>query len=385
MKATSMITWCYRCALILTGMLVLSGCAVFTGSAFQNPDSAKEGFVTAESNVPNKPTATEELDDLKEVVNLSKHGAVESATTIEVKPLQQTVPPMEYRLGPNDVLFISVTGLPELSTPAPRAGGLNAVGSRIDGAGFVQLPLAGSVQVGGLTVRQAQATIERKLKLHVKNPTVVVEVIQFRSKPIYFVGEFNEPGVVYMDRPTTLVQGVALAGGMNVSSAYLRAAKVQRDGQVIPVDIYKLLRQGDMTQNIWLHPYDTVYIPDQIDQRVFVLGDVLEPGRVPMMHGELTLVEAITEAGGFDRDGSQLRRVRIIRPLTPTTGQIIIVDLEKILRGNALDFPLVAGDVVYIPRSDLGNWNDMMNEILPTLRVLSAILDPFVILTAFGN
>lgn len=370
-------------AVVLLG--TLGGCAVWSGKAFENPDTTKPGFVAASNTLPEDASATQELEVLESQRTPidHEHSAVASATTLVFPPPANPRPIANYILGANDVLFVSVTGQPELSTPAPRAGGLNAIGSRIDGNGYVQLPMVGTVKVGGLTTHQAQLRIEKSLKTIIKNPTVVVEVIQFRSQPVYMVGKFKSPGVIYMDRPTTLIQGIAVGGGMEIEQASLRSARVQRNGRVIPVDIYKLLCEGDMSQNIWLHPYDTVFIPDTLEQRVFMLGDVETPGQVNMIHGRLTLLEAISKAGGFKREGSQLKRVRVIRPVTPTTGEIIVLNLDKILKGEALDFPLKAGDVVYIPRSDLGTWNDMMAEILPTLRVLSAVLDPFVILAAF--
>jgi polysaccharide export outer membrane protein len=73
-----------------------------------------------------------------------------------------------------------------------------------------------------------------------------------------------------------------------------------------------------------------------------------------------------------------LNYVRIIRSYSATRGELMVVDFEKIMRGDALPLALRNGDIVYVPKSHLGDWNDAINEILPSLQAISAILQPFV-------
>jgi polysaccharide export outer membrane protein len=70
--------------------------------------------------------------------------------------------------------------------------------------------------------------------------------------------------------------------------------------------------------------------------------------------------------------------VRIIRSLSATQGELIVVDFEKILQGDALPFPLRDGDIIYVPKNRFGNWNDALAEIIPSLNTVSAVLQPFV-------
>ena len=122
---------------------------------------------------------------------------------------------------------------------------------------------------------------------------------------------------------------------------------------------------------------DTVYIPDSRSQQVFLFGAVRKPGPVPVPPEGLNLAQAI---GGTDlRDvGYDLKHVRIIRSLSTTRGELIVVDFDRMLRGETLPFQLMAGDVVYVPKSAFGTWNDAINEILPSLQAVSALLQPFV-------
>jgi polysaccharide biosynthesis/export protein len=204
----------------------------------------------------------------------------------------------------------------------------------------------------------------------------VVEVAEYKSKPLYLLGSFKLAGTYYMDRPLNLAQGLALGSGPD-PSADMRGAKLTRAGKIVPVDIQELLARGDEQQNIWLKAGDTIYIPDSRNQQVFVFGAVRKPGLVPIPPGGLTLAQAIASTDLRDV-GYDMKYVRIIRSLSATRGELIVVDFERILRGEALPFQLMGGDVVYVPKSNFGTWNDVINEILPTLQAISALLQPFV-------
>jgi len=145
----------------------------------------------------------------------------------------------------------------------------------------------------------------------------------------------------------------------------------------MPVDIYQLLRQGDALQNRWLQPGDTLYVPDDKNQNVFVLGAVEKSGPVPMPNGRLTLAQALSTAGINGARHNQ-KNLRIIRSHSATRGELIVLDLEPVLRGEVMPYPLLEGDIIYVPRSAVGNWNQTLQEILPTLQTLSAVLQPFV-------
>ena len=179
-----------------------------------------------------------------------------------------------------------------------------------------------------------------------------------------------------MDRPLTLVQGLALGNGFD-ASANLKGARLTRDGKIVAVDLYDLLQNGDARQNTWLKGGDTLYIPDNKNLQIFVFGAVKKPGAVPMTPGGLNLAQAIASAELRDT-GYDFRHIRIIRSLSTTRGELIVVDYDRVLRGEALPIQLAEGDIVYVPKSGFGTWNDVIADILPSLQTISAILQPFV-------
>jgi polysaccharide export outer membrane protein len=124
-------------------------------------------------------------------------------------------------------------------------------------------------------------------------------------------------------------------------------------------------------------PWAVIEIADYRTKQVFIFGAVKRPGPVPMQMTGLNLAQAIATAELRD-SYYDFNHVRIIRSLSATQGELIVVDFDKILKGDALPFPLRDGDIIYVPKNRFGNWNDALAEIMPSLNMVSAILQPFV-------
>lgn len=282
---------------------------------------------------------------------------------------------IEYRVGPGDVLSVTVPGLLERGNGEGK-GGESLGGFRVYTSGKVLLPLVGGVEVAGLTVEQIQAKLVGVFSAYIKQPVVSVEIVEFKSQPLYLLGKFNKPGLVYLDRPTSLLHGIALGNGL-ADQANMRGARVVRNDRVLPVDIYQLLYNNDLRQNIQLRQGDAIYVPGNEQQQVFVLGTVGRPGAVPMVNGRLNLIQALS-AAGLDGKPYDAEHVRLIRTLSPTRGQLMIVDLGKMMNGEALPMPLSDGDIIFVPKTGLGGWNEIVSEILPTFQLMGAVVSPFL-------
>jgi polysaccharide export outer membrane protein len=172
------------------------------------------------------------------------------------------------------------------------------------------------------------------------------------------------------------LHGLALGSGLN-ANANLRGARLVRNERIQPVDLYELLNHSDLSQNIQLRSGDTIYVPGNEDQRVFVFGAVGKSGMVPMVNGRLNLVQALSQAG-IDQKPYKHDNIRIIRSLSPTRGQLMVVDLGQLMNGLAMPMSLQDGDIIYVPKTTMGGWNEALQEILPSLQAVSAILQPFV-------
>ncbi|HJV67097.1 MAG TPA: polysaccharide biosynthesis/export family protein [Geomonas sp.] len=303
-------------------------------------------------------------------------SGVVSKEDVSVPTLPADPPPsLDYQVGPGDILLINVPGRSEFSVAVQNTAN-KITGNRVDGSGKIHVPYIGAVQVAGLTVSQIEQKLTPLFKKYLQDPAVTVEILDYKSLPIYLIGQFKVAGTFYMDRPITLTQGLSMGGGFD-SSANLMGARISRGGKIIPVDLNDLLLNGDMRQNIWLKGGDTIFIPDNKNAQVFVFGAVKKGGAVPFPPGGLNLAQAIGSADIRDT-GYDLHHIRIIRSLSTTRGQLIVVDYDKILRGEALPFQLMNGDVIYVPKSAYGDWNDALADILPSLQVISNAIQPFV-------
>lgn len=273
-----------------------------------------------------------------------------------------------YRVGSGDNLRFNIF----------NETGLENVEARVDDAGYIQLPILELVHVAGLTTRELQMDLKERFSEHFVDHWVTVELIEPKSEPVYFLGEFREPGPVYLSGETDLVEGLALVGGLE-EDAYLPGARLLRNNEICEVDIYGLLKSGKFDQNIKLKSHDVIYAPSRDDMSVFVLGSVAGGRAVPFGTNGRTVMEAISMAGGFARDRVNTKEVRIIRTLSPTEGELILISGRKILEGEMLDFPLEPGDVVYVPEHPIANWNAALAAILPTLQMIDGIVTPITL------
>jgi polysaccharide export outer membrane protein len=195
----------------------------------------------------------------------------------------------------------------------------------------------------------------------------------------YLLGAFSAPGLKFPGRELQLLQALSLGGSVDLANADLYQAYVVQDSQKLPIDFRSLLVNGDLTQNIVLKPGDTVVIPSASSEDAFVFGAVGKPGAVGFEAGALSLLQALSSA---DLDlqnytAAQLSQVRVIRS-HGATAEFIVVDAQKIMNGQALPFALEPGDVVFVPPTGVATWNQVLNDLIPSLQVVSGVLNPFV-------
>jgi polysaccharide biosynthesis/export protein len=291
-----------------------------------------------------------------------------------------------YRVGPGDSLTLAVYGHPELSLVTytgtiSSGGGRPPTGLLVDNDGTSQLPLIGTVNVAGKTVAELRAYLEQELGKYIKEPKVTVQVAYNGSIRYYLMGQFQSPGMKVSDRPLRLLEAMALGGSVSLEKASLRTAYVARGGKRLPINFYRLVRDGDLTQNIKLLPGDIVMVPDNTAEQVFVFGAsaATRSAQVPFLNSRLSIVQALAAAGfGFrERFQSRLSKVRVIRS-DGAKGELFVVNVSAILAGDAAPFPLVPGDVIVVPPTGFTNWNLALEQVLPSIQTVGGVLQPFV-------
>lgn len=159
-----------------------------------------------------------------------------------------------YQLHAGDSIFISVW----------KEDGLQRE-VRVLPDGSVTFPLAGRVEVAGASANDAAHRISTKLKEYLPDPVVTVVVTGIEGNRVFVLGKVNKPGPMVLHGPTTVLQALSIAGGLD-KFADEKGIKVIRDSgdgksQVLPVEYRELSSGKSMTTNFRLVPGDTLLIP----------------------------------------------------------------------------------------------------------------------------
>ncbi|MGH9451661.1 MAG: polysaccharide biosynthesis/export family protein [Terriglobia bacterium] len=271
----------------------------------------------------------------------------------------------DYKLGPEDVLTITVFNLPEMTETV-----------RVENDGSITVKLLGRVKAAGLTTSQLRDELQKEWgKTYLEDPHVTVFIRQFHSNPISVVGAVAKPGLYQLPGPRTLIQVLAIAGGVNMPGTATgnvqggapagRWAYITRKSgfaglkpvegitvlapDQVKVDLGRLLYSHDSALNIDIKPFDTITISKA--GIVYVVGNVMKSGGFTLEDRDsLTALEALALAQGF-RPGSNTKHDEIIHTLPDGTRQITPINLGKIMKGKMKDPVLTANDILVVPSS----------------------------------
>jgi polysaccharide export outer membrane protein len=227
------------------------------------------------------------------------------AATAQPPPDKSAAKAPLLQLGPGDSVSIQVYGQPDMSTTV-----------YVGDDGTVSVPLAGNIQVTGLSPAQASSRIETALKSGkiLVDPHVTVTVTQTRSQRVSVLGQVGAPGRYAVESNTTIFDLLAQAGGITATgSDIVYIIRLDKDGKEVrfPVDLKGLANGSGTIHSMSLQGGDSVFVPKA--EQFSIYGEVTTPGRYRVEPG-MTVIEAIAKAGGITVRGSQ-RRVEIKRKL----------------------------------------------------------------------
>jgi polysaccharide export outer membrane protein len=242
------------------------------------------------------------------------------------------------KLGPGDLIQVSVFGVPDLSTKA-----------RISNSGDVYLPLIDYVHIADLTADEAQELIEKRLDQggFVRSPHVTLFVDESASQAITMLGEVNRPGTYPAIGERRLFDLISAAGGLtNRSGRNVTIVHRNNPAQKVEVRLASNLAE-DTEHNVEVEPGDTIIVSRA--GIIYVVGDVNRPSGFAIEDDALTVLKALALVGGQTRTAS-LNGTKILRQ-TPNGIQEISVRLKKVMQAKAPDVALVKGDILFIPGS----------------------------------
>jgi protein involved in polysaccharide export with SLBB domain/capsular polysaccharide biosynthesis protein len=247
-------------------------------------------------------------------------------------------------LGPGDVLNISLFGQPDADRKDVPIG----PDGRIS---FLQ---ANDIMAAGLTIDELRAKLDEELAKFYRAPRTIVSPVSMRSKKYYVLGKVTNRGVYLLDRPTSVIEAVARAHGIetglldenNITElADLQRSFLMRGGQRLKVNFEKLFQEGDLSQNVALEPEDFLFFASTTMKEVYVLGEVRTPGPITW-NDNVTAVSAIAKSGGFNNRAYKSKVVVIRGSLNNPRGHI--VNAWGTFEAKHLDMKLEPKDIVYV-------------------------------------
>jgi len=159
----------------------------------------------------------------------------------------------EYRIGPEDVLQISVWKNEAMS---------RTVSVRPDGK--ISLPLLNDVQAAGRTPMEVREFLVKKMVEYTPAPEVSVIILEVRSFKVSVIGEVPRPGRYELKTATTVLDGLAMVGGFSQFASRTRIVVLRPEGKGmkrIPFNYNKVISEGGEQENFYLRPGDIVVVP----------------------------------------------------------------------------------------------------------------------------
>lgn len=353
--------------LLMTGAaaLVLSGCF----AAPQMRMSAPEGDDAKYNGIKVVMHSIDDGDFGKGASAQNDSAALGDLADLVVDSL----PELEYRIGPLDMVQVVVWEHPELTSPM---GQYQPAGQKVTTDGKLFYPYAGELQAAGLTAQELRAEITKRLSDKILNdPQVDVRVTGYNSLKAFVSGAVNRPGYVSFDeKPMTLPTVIAAAGGFS-EEADPAMMQLRRGDKVYNINYLDAFKSNLPLDRILLKPDDQIFIPalseTQKENRVYVMGEVQKIGIVNVNQGQLSLVEALASAGGLQTLNASASSIYVIRNTSEEQIDVFHLNGKNAMALAMADrFDLKAHDIVYVDASGIATWNRLISLIMPSVQTV---------------
>lgn len=292
-----------------------------------------------------------------------------------IPPVLLAYQPQAYRIGAGDTLYITVWDHPELTSPAGAQQQALANGRLVRPDGTLFYPYAGIIKAAGKTVEQLREMLTRRLAKYVPSPQVDLAIISYGSQKVTFGGAFQNTTPQYLTvTPLTLAQAIGTAM-VNAPLADLSNVVLTRKKQAYHLDIDALDGVSQGMEDVYLKGGDRIFLSYNDNHEAYVVGEVVQPQALRFKTGALNLTQALGRAGGINQNSAKGKAVYVIRGvknLQQEPSAIYQLDASSPdAYALASQFPVKAGDVVFVGASGVTRWNRFVSQLLPFTTLLN--------------
>jgi polysaccharide export outer membrane protein len=232
------------------------------------------------------------------------------------------------------------------------------VSLRVSQEGIIVVPLIGNITAKGMTTGDLERELAKRYTKYIRNPHIGVLIAEYRQR-VAVMGAVQKGGVFELTGPKTVIDMLALAGGVN-EKAGNQVHVYRQDGkggrQSFVIDLMVLANSAGFVMddknaklvNMPVEAGDLVNVPQA--GMYFVDGAVLKPGSYPLGRA-YTLSQALATAGGVNPELADYSAVTIYRRRGPDKVENISVDIDKVTSGGAADPQVQPDDVIMVPMS----------------------------------
>ncbi len=301
-------------------------------------------------------------------------GISAEQATQELKAIAQ-MPYPAYRIQGGDSFRVRVYNEEEFS---PDTASSTTV---VTPDGYIVVALADPILIKDLTILEATRKVEAELRRFLRYPHVSLIPVSMQGKKASLLGAVDEPGNYNVTEQTRLADFVANGAGMRsgilndntVDMGDISNSYMMRDGRILPVDFTEALQRGNPLHNIRIIPGDIIYIATRESSRVIVMGQVHRPTAINWEQN-ITVADAVARAGGLADE--YWRFALILRRKQGGALDIYKINVDDLLAGRTPNCALASGDIVYIPRDDISEYNVFIKKLIPTAQLVNLITSP---------
>ena len=282
--------------------------------------------------------------------------------------------PEAYRIGANDVLYITVWDHPELTAPSGAQQQIDANGRLVRPDGTIFYPYIGQVEAAGKTIEDLRSTIAERLKQYVDSPQIDLSVLRFASKKVILAGAVIKAGPMPITTsPLSVVEALGVSG-VEPGNADLSGLTLTRDGHEYVLDLDTLNTSGSQLHNVFLKDGDQLYLPYNDRKKIYVMGEVLAPQAIRFKTKNMNLADVVGSVGGLNQttsNGNALYVIRGAENIDTQPAKVFQLDAQSpVAFAIANKFQLKPQDIVYVGPAQVTRWNRLISQLLPSATIL---------------